>query len=231
MSYRTSAAVSINTGTVLAVPSTGVVSGDRVVVMVVFRGATITPPAGWTQKGNELLLYNNTGSPLNARARLYELTAGGSEPATWDWTIGNSNKHAAVMVAFASVTGASVTGETTNGSDASTVAAASVTGPGAGNIDLAVFAAQTNQTTFTADASMTERQDVTTDGSTDGTAATVATEVRASGSTGTRTVTDNNPFGSALDRMIAFTYAVEQSGGGGGGGSAGPRNLLTVGCG
>jgi hypothetical protein len=228
MAYRTSATVNTDSGTTLAVPSTGVVSGDRVFAMILFRGATVsTVPSGWTQKGNELLLYNNTGTPLNARAKLYELTAGGSEPATWDWVIGNSNKHMAMMIAFSSVTGTSVSGETTNGTDSSTIAAASVTAPGSGNCDLAVFVGQTNQTTFTPPGSITQRQEATTSGGTDATAAFLGSEVVAAGATGTRTVTDDNGGAYSLDRMIAFTVAVEQTGGGGG--SAKNLTLLGVG--
>lgn len=210
MSYRTTTSAVADGATTVSLPSTGVLSGDRLFAFIAFRGAAITPPSGWTQLGAELLIYNNTGTPLNARARVYERTAGGSETATYDFVIGNANDHVGIMVALKDVTGTAVVSTLTNTTDSATIAAASVTA--AAISDLICFVAQTSQTTFTAPGTMTERADVTTGGGSDATAATAATqEGIAAGATGTRTFTDVNGGGYPIDRMVAFTIAVQQA--------------------
>ncbi len=86
-----------STSAVIDMPS-GVASGDLLLACI---GAgvsnTITPPAGWTAVQTNVM--------GNAVGGLYSRVAGGSEPSTYTWTLGTSQRHTGVIVRCSGASG------------------------------------------------------------------------------------------------------------------------------
>lgn len=119
----------------------GTVSGD---IMVAFAArsvatGTVTPPSGWS------LLASNGGAP----PVLYYKIAGGSEPASYDWTWGSGNAAGIILTYRAGVAG--VTGTVSLNTTAPSIT------PDAAGILLAAFVALVDVTVSSPPSGMTLR--------------------------------------------------------------------------
>jgi len=167
----------------------GVVANDVMLALVAYRGGNTinvaSVPAGWTA-----VTSTNDGALLGMR--LYQKVAGGSEPASYAWTLSGSDRAAVAILAFRGVDTSSpilTFGTRINGASTS-LTAPSIT-PGVANSMLAAFWGAINgNLTFSAPASMVERVDVATGAGPNGLTLGAAYEAYApTTATGTRVAT------------------------------------------
>lgn len=138
--------------TLVITKPTGVAEGGLMVATVTAAGTgAVTTPSGWT------VIKSLTGTTL--RQVTYYKVAGGSEPASYSWSLGSSRAASGGIVDYSGVNQtvpvdatASTSGESGNGS------APTVTTSAADELILAVASFATG-TTVTPDASTTERID------------------------------------------------------------------------
>lgn len=173
--------------TTLTIPKpAGTVEGDLLVAQVAARGGTgvsVTAPAGWT-------LIDTATNGTNINQTLYWKTAGGSEPANYDFTLSNSQKTAGGIIAL---TGADSTnpigpvGEATGNSH--TITAPTVTAASDGS-RLLVMMGMAGATAITPGPGLTQRWLIQTDSGTSANRAlaTGNDQTVDTGATGTRTI-------------------------------------------
>jgi RHS repeat-associated protein len=165
----------------------GVVSGDALIAGVTVAGGsgvTVTPPAGWTS------IATATNS-TTIRTVAFRKVAGGSEPASYTFTLSVSKKAAASISAYTGVdpaTPVDVSATATNATSTSQVAA-SVTTTTGGYRQLVEIYGAAAATTFTPPGGQTERADVATSGTGSVTLEAADKALGASGATGTSTAT------------------------------------------
>ena len=84
ISHVASTTATAASGTTLTLNKpTGIVAGDLLIAILYVQCANqtiLTPPAGWVSKGD------NTGESSITKAQVWTKIAGGSEPASYDWT-------------------------------------------------------------------------------------------------------------------------------------------------
>jgi hypothetical protein len=160
---------------------------------VAFRGnPTITPPAGWT-----LVRQDVNGN--THRQSIFVRVAGGSEPASYTFTLSAAQSAAGGIVAYSGVdpnTPVDVHGGQVNAASTSATAPSiSTTGP---NRMVVTFYATPNLTTFTVPGGMTERYDQQVPAANQYKVTASADDqlVTPSGATGTRVATVANSAAS-----------------------------------
>jgi hypothetical protein len=202
-----SAARTTNSTTLVINKPAGVVQGDVMIAAFQESGGitgTVTPPAGWT-------LIRSQTVESNTKTYTYWKAAGASEPASYTWTSTLSSKHSGGIIAMTGV-------DTTTPVDASAsvenTANLSVSCPAVTTtVDygwLVTVAITHDGTTFTFPSGQTERFDVSTGNTstTDRTTAGATEPLGTAGSTGARTVTNDNPFGFAAPTTDCFSIAL-----------------------
>jgi hypothetical protein len=202
--FRGASSANNTTATTIVLPKpAGVVSGDAMLAAVAFRGnPTITPPAGWTLVRQDI--NGNTH-----RQAIFVRVAGGSEPASFTFTLSSAQSAAGGIVAYSGVdpnTPVDVHGGQVNASSTSATApSVTTTGP---DRMLVAFYATPNLTTFTAPSGMAERYDqqVPAANQYKVTASGHDQEAPGSGATGTRVATVANSAAS-VGQLVALLPA------------------------
>jgi hypothetical protein len=157
IAFRAASSANNTTATSLVIPApAGVVSDDVLLAAVSVRGApTITPPAGWTLVRLDI---NST----TMRQAVYVHVAGGSEPASYSFTLSNAQSAAGGIVAYSGVDGTTPIdthgGQINAASTSITAPSISTTGP---DRMLVGFFGTAALTTMTPPGGMTERYDQT----------------------------------------------------------------------
>jgi hypothetical protein len=204
ITFRGASSANNTTATTIVLPKpAGVVSGDAMLAAVAFRGnPTITPPAGWTLVRQDI--NGNTH-----RQAIFVRVAGGSEPASFTFTLSSAQSAAGGIVAYSGVdpnTPVDVHGGQVNASSTSATApSVTTTGP---DRMLVAFYATPNLTTFTAPSGMAERYDqqVPAANQYKVTASGHDQEAPGSGATGTRVATVANSAAS-VGQLVALLPA------------------------
>jgi hypothetical protein len=156
-------------------------ANDLMLAGITFYGATITPPAGWT-----LIRRDDIGA--SGGQAVYWKMAGASEPASYSFSLGGTQRASGGIVAYSGVDNSSPidasSGQVSGGpSTFITAPSATTTAPGAMVVG---FFGSSAVTTITPPTGMTERFDTASTGTT--TEAASVTQA-AAGSTGTKTAT------------------------------------------
>lgn len=152
--FKAAASSSGNVTTLTISKPTGTAEGDVMVAAIGTVNATSisTPPSGWTLSRS---IDNGTDLGLD----VYYKVAGASEPSSYDWVLSARLKHAGIICTYygnAASPGDQENGQATSSStdhDAPTIT------PTVGNTKLVASYVILDSTTWTADASMTERQE------------------------------------------------------------------------
>jgi hypothetical protein len=176
----------------------GIVSGD---ILFAFSCSDDAAPSGFTGGGTWAQIDTGTATGLSG-TRLWQRTAGGSEPTSYTATFASTVDVAAGLLAVSAATATLAAGPTAATGTGTSMAAPSVTGV-TGGLLVCIWYVRSDATAraVTAPGSMTKRGDPS------GTWATlaVATEALvANGATGTRTATF--PV-SAAYRAVSFVVA------------------------
>lgn len=174
------------TGSIAIGLPAGIAQNDVLLVQVSARGGsgqTITAPAGWA-----LLRRDNNGTSL-AQA-IYYRVAGASEPATYVWSLGSSDRVAGGMLAYRGVnvnTPVDVHSGRSNGSS-TTITASGVTTTFANEVLLGFFGtANGNASVTVTSATMSQQYSMDSGAGPNGVSVAAADETRATaGNTGNR---------------------------------------------
>jgi len=160
-------------------------SGDLLLAAISVRDApTITAPAGWT-------LVRNDAAPGELRTAVYARAVSGGEAAGYTWTFSASERAAGMIVAYRGVSAVGASGANVNAGGSASIVAPSVT-PGSAGTTLVSFFSVRDSGSIASPASMLERADLGSGGSS-GVRVAVADEYRSVGTaTGTRTATAAN---------------------------------------
>jgi RHS repeat-associated protein len=139
--------------TTLSLAKPAAVNGDVMVAIIATAGATLTAPAGWTRVAGS----SSTGVSVS----VWWKTLSGSDPASFNFTLGSSQKAAGRIVAYSGMHQTDPVDVFAAGQNPSSTSqpAPRVTTTDANRMILSIVAAPTN-TSFTPAASTTERVDV-----------------------------------------------------------------------
>lgn len=167
----------------------GVVDGDFLLAYVFNSNQThtVTPPSGWTLEFSDVSTANGI--------RIYSKTAS-SEPSTYSWTWSSNARSAVSLIAYRGVTAVDVIGALTRVASGSSAAADSITA----TADGVLVAAFANEYTGGAPAVTSDPNGMTLRGSHLATFAAIRTYdllPAASGATGVKTITWDNPSNSS----------------------------------
>jgi hypothetical protein len=160
IAFRAASSANNPSATTLVIPTpSGVVSGDVLLAVVSARGApTITAPAGWT-------LVRLDINATTMRQAIFVRTAGGSEPASYTFSLSSAQSAAGGIVAYSGVDGTSPIdahgGQANAASTSITAPSITTTGP---DRMLVGFFGTAALTTISPPAGMTERFDQTVPG-------------------------------------------------------------------
>ena len=165
----------------------GTVQGDVLVAAIVVdggTGVTVTPPAGWT-------LARSETQGTNLRTSVYTRPAGGSEPASYVFTLSAARKVAGSISAYTGVD--TTTPVEANAGANSATAATLLTAPSVTTVSnhrtiVAVYGLR-SAASFTPGAGVTERADVSTSGAPSVAVSVTDRNLAAAGSSGTTTAT------------------------------------------
>ena len=185
-------------------------TGDVMVAMVAQRGSSFpivsSAPSGWT-----LLLTRDNGSSIGIA--IYYRLATSSEPGSWTWNFGASDRSAGAISAFRGVdTSAPIAASNSqvNASSAS-MTAPSVSPAAANSMLVGLYAGQEGGTTTTAPSGMTEAYDAATGAGANGVLVASAYAVQAAtGSSGTKVATASSAVVS-LGALVALKAASASS--------------------
>ncbi len=158
ITYRANGSV-IGTNTAVVIPKpTGTVVNDLLVAHVAYESGssiTITAPGGWT-------LIRKTDAASDVGEATYYRVAGGSEGASYTFTLSQSKKFSAAIAAYYGVhnpSPQSATSSGATGASSTTATATSITTTFTDSLVLAFFTNKKNST-WTPPTGMTERYDV-----------------------------------------------------------------------
>lgn len=211
---KASATVNASAATIVVPVPAGVVDGDVLVLAVTARGsnttAAVTTPAGWTLRGSQ-----HSGNGATDISVYVFMRVAASEPANYTVTVGSTTRIIGIMSAYTGVDNSTpfdVASVATGGASSSTnVVAASLTTARAGEMLVGAFGVESNST-FTPDAAMTEREDLSV-------GTLHATELAdqllgAAGATGTRTAVASTTglWSAVMVALIAAGQPVAPSG-------------------
>ena len=179
----------------LSVPA-GTVAGDVLIAQVAVRGTgnTITAPSGWTA-----LLGDSKNS---VRQNIYYRVAGSSEPASYAFTFGASERGGGALLSYRGVDNAAPVNvsSTKNNSSSTTVTSTAVTTDITDATLLALYSGA-QVTSFTAPSGMTETYDVSTGAGPNGvTVSASSLALTVVGSTGAKNAT----LATAADNIAAL---------------------------
>jgi hypothetical protein len=204
ITFRGASSANNPTATTIVIPKpAGVVAGDAMLAAVAFRGnPTITPPAGWT-----LVRQDVNGN--THRQAVFVKVAGGSEPASYTFTLSSAQSAAGGIVAYSGVDQASPVdahgGQINTSSTSATAPSITTTGP---DRMVVAFYATPNLTTFTSPGGMTERYDQQVPAANQYKVTATADDqlVAGTGGTGTRVATVANSAAS-VGQLVALRPA------------------------
>ena len=169
---------------------TGVVANDFMLAQITVRGGTgvavTAPDATWN-------LLNSTDNGVGVQQDVYYKVAGGSEPASYTWTLAPSQRASGGIVAYYGIDNSSPidTSGVNSGTSATTLTATGVTTTAANHRVVGLFGIAKNGN-FTAPAGMTEQYDA----GSSSTQSTGADYTAAQGATGDKTATIPNAGGA-----------------------------------
>ncbi|HVD62815.1 MAG TPA: Ig-like domain-containing protein, partial [Lapillicoccus sp.] len=204
IAFRSASSANNVTATTLVIPApAGVTSGDALLAVVSVRGApAITPPAGWT-------LVRLDANASTMRQAVFVRIAGGSEPASYTFTLSNAQSAAGGIVAYTGVdatTPVDVHGGQLNASSTS-ITAPSITTTGANRMIVGFFGTPV-LTSVTPPGGMTERFDQTVPSTNTYkvTSEAASQSVAGAGATGTRVATAVNAAAN-IGQLVALNPA------------------------
>jgi len=181
---------SSNVSSIMVSRPTSLASGDVMIALITYRGgdtiSVSTVPAGWTE-----ITSRDDGASLGMH--IYRKVAGGSEPASYTWTLSSGNRAAGAILAYRGVDTTSpilTFGSQINGASTSLIAP-SITTTVANTMLVAFYGVPNDQNvTIAPPGAMTERFEVSTGAGPNGLVAEAAEAAQAaSGATGTRVAT------------------------------------------